>query len=708
MPSLPSKRFPSATRTGCGRAWILASCAVAAALAAPCASRADVFSDAKSWHQGFVDANGDGIFNVGKAEFPESLLIADTANAAHTVTFGPLGYSKEISGVHTGVVLRTETVVDPYTKVSWNETVGYLPQDSDVDNNSYWTAGLFPNEPFTVNMDGACTFFLRFRWDGTFPDPNRGCALFAAGNSAAYGFQVSLSTTARYGIYSASIIGSKTWNGASDATLAADKWTDFAITVSNRHVTVYSIQEGDADVCTMTVNGGSGTPSGTANSTIILGLGMEGAFDWNSGLTTAARATAFRGSIHSFASWDRALSAEEVRQVFAWPGTDLVRIGTANGGGQEFEGGSAPTSVSFNVAAKDAGLPQVLRVSCATNSAAGSFDVAVNGTAAGSVTVQPGATSRLLVKKGLIAAGANTLTLSRISADAVTIDAIALGGSVQIGSADDSSAEFAPETYGGAVFADVKSLHRGAIPWHGDIYVFNPGNTDNAEFPESLVGDSADAAHKMAFNSPAESSCYFGISGVHTGIIIRTESVVYPYANRTESTKAIYFAQDTELQSDGTSYKYWTAGLHLNTNAVPFIPKYDAAGEACTFFTRFRWDGTVPIPGHPACFMGVGDTTGLAYGFYLGVTENGRYYLYSNRPRIDKTWDGAGDAVIAPNKWTDFAITLSNRQVTIYSYQEGSPVVAVMTATATGASPASYTAVSSIVVGHSRSGGIGT
>ena len=225
----------------------IACIAVGLALVSVIAHAGDVFSDATSWHQGFVDVNGDGLLNkgAGKLEFPESLLIADTANAAHTVTFGPLNYSKEISGVHTGVVLRTETVVHPYANTSSEETVGYFPQDTDVDKNSYWTAGLFPNAPFTVNMDGECTFFLRFRWDGTFPVPSKGFNFFAAGNTEAYGFQMSISTGARYGIYSKTILGSKTWTGASDATLAADKWTDFAITVSNRHVKVYSIQEGE-------------------------------------------------------------------------------------------------------------------------------------------------------------------------------------------------------------------------------------------------------------------------------------------------------------------------------------------------------------------------------------------------------------------------------------------------------------------------------
>ena len=619
------------------------------------------------------------------------------------MTFGPNNYSKEISGVHTGVVLRTETVVHPYANTSSEETVGYFPQDTDVDSNSYWTAGIFPNTPFTVNMDGECTFFLRFRWDGTFPAPNKGFNFFAAGNSSAYGFQLSVNTAGRYGIYSATIIGTKTWNGAADATLAADKWTDFAITVSNRHVKVYSIQEGEKDISIMTADGGASNPSGSASSTIILGLAMEGAFDWNSGLSSATRAQAFRGSIHSYAAWSRALSADEVRQVFAWPSPDLARLGTANNSAQEFEGGAAPTTVNFNVAAKDAGLPQVLRVSATSTSASGAFNVSVNGAAAGSLSVTPGRTTTFYVKKNLTVSGANTLTLTRTSADPVTIDAIALGGSIQLGNADGSFTEFAPETYGGKVFSDVKSLHRGAIPWHGDNWVFAVTSA-NPEFPESLVGDTASLSHKVAFNSPTEGADRsFTTSGGHTGIVVRTESVVYPYARRTESTKALYFPQDTVDQGNG-KYKYWTAGLHLNTNNVPFVPKFDQANDACTFFLRFRWDGTVPIPGQSSYLMGAGDTTGLTYGFSFGVTQAGRYYFYSYRPSLNKAWSGADDVTLAPNKWTDVAITLSNRKITIYSYQEGSSEIAVMSAAATGSSPASYTACNSFVVGHCRSG----
>ena len=673
-----------------------------AAIAAAVCNASDVFSDAKSWHQGFVDTNGDGYLNIGagKMEFSESLLLADQNNAAHTVTFGPLGYSKEVDGVHTGVVLRTENVVNPYTKVSWSETVGYLPQDSDVTNDKYWSAGIFPDAPFTVNMDEECTFFMRFRWDGTFPSPGNNSAFLGAGNNAGYGFQLSITAAAHYSLYSANIL-SKTWNGASDATLAADKWTDFAITVSNRHVTIYSIQEGDREISTMTADGSSGRPSGAADSTIILGLGMEGAFGWG-GVATASRIRAFRGSIQSYASWSRALSADEVRQLFAWPSSDLVRLGTANDSTQEFAGGAAPTTFSFDVAAKDAGLAQVLRVTATSTSAAGTFSVSLNGVTIGSLTVSPGKTALFPIKKNLTVSGANTVTLTCTSADPVAIDAIALGGGIQIGNANGSSADFAPETYGGTVFADVKTLHRGAIPYHGDNWVFTL-TSGNPEFPESLDGNTASKAHLVAFNSPTEASRYFGTSGTHTGIVVRTENVVYPYARRTESTKALYFPQDTEAQ-DGGKYKYWTCGLHLNTNNVPFIPKFDAAGDACTFFLRFRWDGTVPIPGKPAFFLGAGDTTGGTYGLSVGVYESGRIYFYSSKPNLSKTWNGEDDVTITPNKWTDFAITLTNRKVTIYIYQEDSQSVTVMSATASGASPTSYDACNSFVIGHSRTG----
>ena len=677
-----------------------------AAVAATVCNASDVFSDAKSWHQGFIDANGDGIMNVGKTEFPESLLLADPNNAVHNVTIGTIWASvapSGVSGVHTSVVLRTENVVNPYTKVNWSETVAYLPQDVAMDGDTlkYWSAGVHPASPFTVDLTKECTFFIRYKWSGESPAGNdKQNYILGAGNSEAYGFVLSVMSNGCYNTYSAGI-WNKTWNGTSDVRVKPNEWTDFAVTVKDRKLTIYSYQESSDDIATLEVTGNAATRTGTPNGTITLGISIDGAcgYGWS---TTATRLRAFRGSIQSYAAWDRALSADEVRQVFAWPSSDLVRLGTANDSAQEFAGGAAPTTFSFDVAAKDAGLAQVLRVASTSTSAAGTFSVSLNGAAIGSLTVSPGKTALFPIKKNLTVAGANTITLTRVSADPMAIDAIALGGGIQIGNANGSSTDFAPETYGGKVFADVKTLHRGAVPYHGDNWVFNVAS-GSPEFPESLDGNTASKAHLVAYNSPTEDSRYFGTSGTHKSIVVRTENVVYPYARRTESTKALYFPQDTEAQGDGT-YKYWTCGLHLNTNNVPFIPKFDAADDACTFFMRFRWDGTVPIPGKPAYFLGTGDTTGGTYGFSVGLTESGRLYLYSPKPNLNKAWDGENDVTIAANKWTDFAITLSNRKVTIYVYQEDSQSVAVMSATATGASPSSYAACNSFVIGHNRTG----
>ena len=692
-----------------GIARILAACALAAALAIPCASRAgDVFSDAKSWRRGFTDANGNGVLDIGsgKMEFPESLLVADSANAAHVIGSSASGgttWPTQIYNGHTSVVLRAENVVSPYTKTSRSETVAYFPQDVDFSTSKYYAGAINFTSPFAVDLTKECTFFLRYKWSGESPAGNgMQNYILCAGDSSNYGFLVAIMSNGCYNAYSSSVYG-KTWNGATDAKVKPNEWTDFAVTVKNRKMTIYSYQESSDNINIYEVNGSSGAPTGSPASRVALGCSyVDGGCGYGYS-STAQRIRAFRGSIQSFASWERALSAEEVRQVFAWPGTDLVRLGTANDSAQEFESGAAPTTISFNVAAKDAGLPQVLRVSATSTSSAGTFNVSVNGAATGSIAVMPGKTAKLFVKENLTVAGANTLTLTRTSAAPVTIDAIALGGSIQLGNADGSWGEFAPETYGGKVFADVKSFHRGAIPYHGDNWAFNVASA-NPEFAESLYGNTASLSHKVAFNSPAEGADRsFTTKDGHSGIIVRTESIVYPYARRTERTKALYFPQDTVDQGNG-KYKYWTAGLHLNTNSVPFVPKFDQANDACTFFLRFRWDGTVPIPGQPSYFMGAGDTTGLTYGFTFGVTQAGRYYFYSYRPSLNKAWNGADDVTLAPNKWTDVAITLSNRKITIYSYQEGSSEIAVMSAVATGSSPVSYTACNSFVIGHGRSG----
>jgi hypothetical protein len=241
-----------------------------------------------------------------------------------------------------------------------------------------------------------------------------------------------------YNAYSPNVYG-KNWKGAADARVKPNEWTDFAVTVKNRKLTIYSYQESSSDINIYEVSGSAGTHTGTPSGKISLGCSYADGGCGYGYSSAAQRIRAFRGSIQSFASWERALSADEVRQVFAWPGTDLLRLGTVNGSSLDFaDGGSASVSASFNVPAQDVGLGQVLRVTT-TGGGQMAVDVSVNGVAANAMTLLSGKTELLFLKGDLFHAGANTITLTRTSSTGnIAFDAIALGGGFQIGNQDNS------------------------------------------------------------------------------------------------------------------------------------------------------------------------------------------------------------------------------------------------------------------------------
>ncbi len=435
--------------------------AVVAALGVAVSANArDVFSDAASWHRGFV---GSGAFvNGSTTQFPESLKLGDAADASHAVAIA--GYNKADANQ---ITLRSERVVYPYANVAKDETVGYF-QQKVIQNGNYcaiYSSVLKPYEPFVVSNANEYTFFVRFRWDGPIAQWNTSKVTNLVGQ--AYIFNADYNYNGKcgmmLGMYSS---GGLHWNagqnyGGLGFTVATNKWTECAIVVKNGRLTAYMCQE-EGLLQTNSVSlpaGAQGTPT---SPELRLG-GMKGekytTIPLNNGDGDGDAWKAFRGSIHSFASWPRALSAEEVREVFAWPGTDLFKLGTANGSSQEFAGGasSATTagaqtdhaqmpatltagnpsvSITFNVPAQDVGLGQILRVK-ATGGGTMAADVSVNGVAAGHVTFASGITKLKFLKGDLFHQGQNTLTLTRAEATGnVDFDAIALGGGFQIGNMD--------------------------------------------------------------------------------------------------------------------------------------------------------------------------------------------------------------------------------------------------------------------------------
>lgn len=406
----------------------------------------DVFSEAAVWHQGFYGSGTMG--GSSTTAFPDKLRMGDSSSTYHNLAR---------NGNASGVQFVTDTVVypNPYppytTMVSRQETVAYLPQT--VSGSTIAASTISLTNPFAITNSASYTFFVRFKWDGTVRDSNLARFINAGYNySSKCGFVLGINSGKKFVLYSTSG-GNATLDSP---TVTANVWTDCAIVVANYTMTIYLQTPGSA-VQSGVISTSFGTATATGYRTAIH-LGGE----------SGSAKPVFPGYFHAFASWPRALSADEVKEVFAYPMTrDLVRLGTKNGNGLEFN--SAPQSVagsgsatedwaqvapkltsaapsqtiSFTVPSIDAGIAQVLRVAFASDSSDGKVNESVNGTSVGELSAKAGTTDMLKVKGTLLTAGANTVTLTRgESTGDIALDAISLGGGFQIGRENRDKSEF--------------------------------------------------------------------------------------------------------------------------------------------------------------------------------------------------------------------------------------------------------------------------
>jgi len=390
--------------------------------------------------------------------FPDKLKAGDSTSANHKLTR---------NGYASGVEFVTDTVVypnpyPPYTSMlSQEETVAYLPQS--YSGSTYNLSTISFTNPFAITNSASYTLFVRFKWDGTARKQNTARFISAGyGYGAKCGFLLGVDTSGRFVVYTrGGASGTSTSATLSSPTVSANQWTDCAIVVADNTMTIY-IQKPGSAVQYGVMSTSFGTLAMTGSSSTIH-LGGE------KGQNGGDAVEVFPGYFHAFASWQRALSADEVKEVFAYPMTrDLVRLGTPNGSSLEFKGasqggaaaGSAtedwaqfPASVnaesdtayvSFTVPARDAGLPQFLRVKFADDSSNGELSASVNGEYAGKISALAGKASVIQVKGNQIRAGVNTLALTRNSSSGdVKFDAVALGGGFRIGDANNSKTELA-------------------------------------------------------------------------------------------------------------------------------------------------------------------------------------------------------------------------------------------------------------------------
>lgn len=158
--------------------------------------------------------------------------------------------------------------------------------------------------PFSVS--GSATFITRLTWDGRVTDDNTWAWLVNNGLTGSAGWLLGFSNTDKLTYYVAGASGAST-----TTAIATDTWYDLAVVLNDPDgdgtgtVTFYLVPE-NGSMIVETFTNRTIRPDSSASIRIGSESGGEG---------TGNNTKAFSGVIDYIAIWDRALSAEEVREV---------------------------------------------------------------------------------------------------------------------------------------------------------------------------------------------------------------------------------------------------------------------------------------------------------------------------------------------------------------------------------------------------------
>ena len=451
-----------------------------AAMAAACAF-GGVYDDCVYLFEGGLDANGNGLFSTG--ELRDELH----ANPSHA------NNGAVVSGYSDCAIFRNEPV--PYQSAgisTQNVQCLYMPQTVKVSGTTtnyfpVWYAMPFLRDYCTTNVYSA-VFRVRADYD---PLSKGGWMMnfgytkndIAAGQGWLLGLIWDKNAQAfRLNSHAPGSSG-KSWG---DANIPTNTWIDIGVVVTGNVVRAYRAYTGrgspssgtTASLDAFTAHSATFKSSaGVAPNLTMLRENIRfGGQAFNSTAKNYSSVTDdnlkkyFAGSVRRMAFWNRALTEEEVREAFGRPRPDIVRIGAANGNADEFASDAAATAtvdafgawrdfsaslragdarnVTFPLSANESDLPQLLRIKTLAGGGSGTLRVSLNGTTVTSRPIVAGQPFVTILPARAFVTGANTLTLTRTDANgtAIAIDALAVGGSWQVGKNDRKTDEF---TYGG-------------------------------------------------------------------------------------------------------------------------------------------------------------------------------------------------------------------------------------------------------------------
>lgn len=312
---------------------------------------------------------------------------------------------------------------------------------------------------FNVNnfgVSGSATLVTRLRWDGHAFSSSIGLSqLYFNGYGGGTGWIFGLSGGAPY-LYST--VGSMYGLGTA---LTVGKWYELALVLTDNGttdtVTCYLWPEGGT-LATVTKSGNI-VPS-TAGTTTKIGCEFQYGMDSSD---NAKRA--FKGAVNHIAVWRRALSYGEVCEAMRAPYPAIFRVGLNNGIVNDLRAeytadeeylpndpwhtmrralttDNRKVTLKIPFTATQAGADQVVQFDT-TNG--GSLNLTVNGTLLGSKSSLANQISWLVPASQFIT-GTNIFAITYEGSSWIGIDCVEIGGSWQVGTVDNSFAEFGDES----------------------------------------------------------------------------------------------------------------------------------------------------------------------------------------------------------------------------------------------------------------------
>ena len=492
-----------------------------------------------------------------------------------------------------------------------NQTCLYLDQPTNsVDGvlHLYQQSITVPKAYLATGTE--VSFFARIKWDGRcFPNSgdtypyNYAVPLFSNGHvwsdaANSKGWSVWLNMDG--GVWNNSslrvVVGNKQSNPSSDALkiYSSDGWVDLAVTLrkdgSKTYVTYFVCKSAAHDVRVATYeldNPAFNAPTGNGSIGSDMPKGdYSGSYSgkcWN-----------FRGAIGEMRLWNRCLSEEEMRTVFAGQQQEFS-VGVENNSADEFSdtecvSGFSPRTMQWNcmrktltaanpsvaltvtLPAERRNLPRVLHVKpILSGEAAGAMlDVGLNGTNVGTIKLHNG-DSWLFLKESVFSQhvgldGVATFTLTRTgnTAGTVMFDFLELTGSFQIGKVDnvstaDAYSEFTWGNYSRSLYSSAEDT---------SIYVasLGPNSSLDIRFPfKKAVADRYRFrfSTRLFWQSEATLPLTFQLNGVD---IVPTEE--------TAPTRTFHFDIDPGVLQENNKFSIFSGASTVTSGNKDYAIDY--------------------------------------------------------------------------------------------------------------------------------------